>query len=578
MAGLIKDIYEVFVGQGNSSCKPFLSSKNIGKGDLEAILYDLSKINDDDFILQSKRLTFVFPYNNAKKWLLEIKNVLLMNSSKMGRMLYPGLCTFLKGDEVKFFCKIFIKTKCVNDFTQENLNEIGVKILKKYIIIPSKFCSLDISSKKNDEISIKIGRYESPSVSGDGFWISFGLQCRLKKACIPRHLNYFSKIRMYRIGMYGRYIPERNELFLLLRHLFEYGNLLVEFPEYIERFFPRRILTKSTSNNYDIKYYIKRNTLEYRRILNLFNCSINVSTADNKEYHFEEIVKHRNFGLGKIIRCYNEKGSKRIDVLFFEGFIVRTLVLQYAKKCFEFYQEKYSNQIFYEKVYILSDSPIYENCIFEDGVMIMGNASPLFSSCRFEEIEQPSVFISEEAIGYFCNCKMYVVESIAIIRVQDKAQGYFFSSSIGYSRADGVWIMDEASVKFENCCFEQFWDDGSGMPEGPIYLDAKEGKKIVFFNCSFFATEENRMCFCIRGKGPAVFENCNLFYPTHAYLFDEKESLSYLFDEEEFHRHKFYNCRFNRTFQVIFPNMENCFFEPEATKEKFMKGGCDLDI
>lgn len=86
------------------------------------------------------------------------------------------------------------------------------------------------------------------------------------------------------------------------------------------------------------------------------------------------------------------------------------------------------------------------------------------------------------------------------------------------------------------------------------------------------------MCFCIRGKGPAVFENCNLFYPTHAYLFDEKESLSYLFDEEEFHRHKFYNCRFNRTIQVIFPNMENCFFEPEATKEKFMKGGCDLDI
>jgi len=184
MAGLIKDIYEVFVGQGYSSCKPFLSSKNIGKEELEAILYDLSKNNDDDFVLQSKKLTFVFPYNNAKKWLLEIKNMLLMNSSKMGRMLYPGLFTFLKGNEVNFLCKIFIKTKCVNDFTQEDLNEISIKILKKYIIIPSKFCSLDISSKRSDEINIKIGRYESPSVSGDGFWISFGLQCRLKKLLI----------------------------------------------------------------------------------------------------------------------------------------------------------------------------------------------------------------------------------------------------------------------------------------------------------------------------------------------------------------------------------------------------------
>lgn len=456
MAGLIKDIYEVFVGQGYSSCKPFLSSKNIGKEELDAILYDLSKNNDDDFVLQSKKLTFVFPYNNAKKWLLEIKNMLLMNSSKMGRMLYPGLFTFLKGNEVNFLCKIFIKTKCVNDFTQEDLNEISIKILKKYIIIPSKFCSLDISSKRSDEINIKIGRYESPSVSGDGFWISFGLQCRLKKAFNPRYLNYFSKIRMYRIGMYGRYIPDRNELFLLLRHLFDYGNLLVEFPEYIERFFPRRNYKISTSNNYEKKYYIKKNTLEYRRILNLFNCSINVLTTDNKEYHFEEIVKHRKFGLGKILRRYNEQGSKRIEVLFFEDFIVRTLVLEYAKNYFEFYQEKYSNQIFEEKVYILSGSPIYENCIFEDGVMIMGNASPLFSSCRIEETEQPSVYISEEAIAYFCNCIMYVEESLAIIIVQDMAQGYFFSSSIGYSRADGVWIMNEASVKFENCCFEKF--------------------------------------------------------------------------------------------------------------------------
>lgn len=56
---------------------------------------------------------------------------------------------------------------------------------------------------------------------------------------------------------------------------------------------------------------------------------------------------------------------------------------------------------------------------------------------------------------------------------------------------------------------KNFWDDRTGIPQGPIYLHAKEGKKILFFNCSFFATEENTECFCIRGKGPAVFEDCN---------------------------------------------------------------------
>lgn len=389
----IKDLSEVIAGQGSYPRKPFLSCKNIKYNELVAILHDAPESHSSDFIFQPKKLTFAFPYNRGKQWLREIKDILLLNSAEVGQNLFPELYRFIKGFEVKFRGKIFIKTKCANLFSHEDLDEISRKILSNYIILPQKFCSLDISCKRNEETSVEIGKIQIPNYSGNGFYIHFNLLCKLSRARSPKPLEYFSEIREIRIR-FGHNTCCRNGIFFTLVQLFEYGNKITEIPQYIE----------DTLNSYSNTFYKKYIATDFLPTY-IKEQSQNISTRPSNDINgSRKFVYHNKFGYGQIEKQYKEKGEERIDVLFSDS-VTRTLVLKYAKDYLKFMSKKYINQKFDEEVHITLENPIYENCIFNEGVFIEGNVYPIFISCSFYGYDSAGVQLLNGSQGFFYNCR-----------------------------------------------------------------------------------------------------------------------------------------------------------------------------
>lgn len=564
MIASIKDLSEVIAGQGSYPRKPFLSCKNIKYNELVAILHDAPESHSSDFIFQLKKLTFGFPYNRGKQWLREIKDILLLNSAEVGQNLFPELYRFIKGSEVKFRGKIFIKTKCANRFSHEELDEISRKILSNYITLPQKFCSLDISCKRNEDITVEIGRIQIPNYSGIGFYIHFSLSCQLHRVQTAKPLEYFSEMHEIRIGGFGHNTCGRNGIFFVLVQLFEYGNTLTEIPKDIEN---SLLGSENPCENYWSKFHKQYIATDFLPAFIKQKSKIFSARQSNETSTSGDFIYHDKFGYGQILKKYEEKGDKRIDVLFSDT-ITRTLILKYANEHLKFTTNQYHNQEFNEDVHISSENPIYVNCTFNNGVFIEGNVSPIFISCTFYGFESAGIRLLDGAQGYFFNCHMSYDETWYNILILNKSHGEFHNCFIGSTTSDGVGIIDGSSGKFVNCRFENFWDAGDGMPRGPIELKSNNEEKTHFSNCSFFATEEfKRECFCIRGKGKASFDNCNFFYQEKAYLFDKNEP----------YNHIFYNCRFNRMFPYILPNMKNCSFEPNATKDEFRIGGCNID-
>lgn len=401
----IKDLSEVIAGQGSYPHKPFLSCKNIKYNELVAILHDAPESHSTDFIFQPKKLTFAFPYNRGKQWLREIKDILLLNSAEVGQNLFPELYRFIKSSEVKFRGKIFIKTKCANLFSHEDLDEISRKILSNYIVLPQKFCSLDISCKRNEETSVEIGKIQIPNYSGNGFYIHFNLLCKLSRARSPKPLEYFSEMRELQIKGYGHNTCGRNGIFFILVQLFEYGNKLTEISPYIEeQLYGSEI---SSDSNYSVFYkkthknYIATDVLPSYLKQQLKNISTRPSNDINSSRVF---VHHDKFGYGQIVKKYKEKEEERIDVLFSDS-VTRTLVLKYAKDYLKFMSKKYTDQEFDDEVRITSENPIYENCIFNEGVFIEGNVYPIFISCSFYGYDSASVQLLNGSQGFFYNCR-----------------------------------------------------------------------------------------------------------------------------------------------------------------------------
>lgn len=375
----VKDLSEVVAGQGQYPRKPFLSCKNISYDELVAILHDAPESHSADFIFQPKKLTFAFPYNRGKQWLREIKDILLQNSAEVGQGLFPELYLFIKGSEVKIRGKIFIKTKCASRFSHEKLVEISRKILNHYIILPQKFCSLDISCKRNEDTTVEIGKIQIPNYSGSGFYIHFSLLCKLSWVQQPKPLEFFSEPHEIRIGGFGHNTCGRNGIFFVLVQLFEYGNKLTEIPEHIEKilyskeYFFGKIYKKYIAADYFPDFL--KNHIE----------SISTKPTNFLNGLGERIV-HDKFGLGKIIRHYKKLDDERIDVFFETDTIVRTLSLKFACEHIEFTSQKYTNQEFNDKVYISVGAPIFEKCVFKNEVYIANAATPLFISCIFERI------------------------------------------------------------------------------------------------------------------------------------------------------------------------------------------------
>ena len=564
MIASIKDLSEIVAGQGSYPRKPFLSCQNISYDELVAILDDAPESHSANFIFQPKNLTFAFPYNRGKQWLREIKDILLLNSTEVGQSLFPKLYRFVKGSEVKIRGKIFIKTKCANRFSLEELTEISRKIISNYIILPQKFCSLDISCKRNEDITVEIGRIQIPNYSGIGFYIHFSLSCQLHRVQTAKPLEYFSEMHEIRIGGFGHNTCGRNGIFFVLVQLFEYGNTLTEIPKDIEN---SLLGSENPCENYWSKFHKQYIATDFLPAFIKQKSKIFSARQSNETSTSGDFIYHDKFGYGQILKKYEEKGDKRIDVLFSDT-ITRTLTLKYANEHLKFTTNQYHNQEFNEDVHISSENPIYVNCTFNNGVFIEGNVSPIFISCTFYGFESAGIRLLDGAQGYFFNCHMSYDETWYNILILNKSHGEFHNCFIGSTTSDGVGIIDESSGKFVNCRFENFWDAGDGMPRGPIELKSNNEEKTHFSNCSFFATEEfKRECFCIRGNGKASFDNCNFFYQEKAYLFDKNEP----------YNHIFYNFRFNRMFPYILPNMKNCSFEPNATKDEFRIGGCNID-
>ena len=150
---------------------------------------------------------------------------------------------------------------------------------------------------------------------------------------------------------------------------------------------------------------------------------------------------------------------------------------------------KYIGQVFTEKVEIYEGESTFENCVFEEGVLVKGNSksnflsgefpSASFKACSFHGENEPSVSLWHFAQCSFVDCQMFSKKCITL-RIDIGAHGTFNSCKIDYIKCAAA-IMPEASGDFENCSFRCSGDAAAGLPALPIYFDAnnKERTRLV---------------------------------------------------------------------------------------------------
>lgn len=165
-------------------------------------------------------------------------------------------------------------------------------------------------------------------------------------------------------------------------------------------------------------------------------------------------------------------------------------------------QEKNVNQVFKERVEILEGAPVFENCVFENGVYIEGNNKryfhegvvphPVFKSCMFRsQGSEPSVALWSRAQGDFSDCRMSAENNVPV-RIDTGSHGVFRDCSISYnSDRCSVAIMIASSGDFENCRFCSLGEGENIVKRKPVYFDAHDKEKTRFENCSFFAAGED---------------------------------------------------------------------------------------
>lgn len=321
MSEVYKDLTELYIGEGSFSKKPALSPKKASFSDLNALLQDSPEVLADDFIFQKKKVVFAFSQNRGKKWLRMVKDILLQNTAEVGRKLYPSLYLLSKGMSQNVKGRLFVRTKFASAFSYDDLQQIGRNILKRLVVLPQKFCSIDILVALNDDISVEIGRFLHPKTSGDGFYIHFSVNCRFSKVMKLLPLEYFNEKRIFRISEYGHFTSGRNGLLRIVFHLLEYGNKLIEWPELSEN---------QTSYWQTQLAYQNRSSDECRRYLKMRKSNANESKGPYFMFVPGCIVKHSKFGYGVVIDGYEENQTDRVDVIFFKDGLKRTLVLKYA--------------------------------------------------------------------------------------------------------------------------------------------------------------------------------------------------------------------------------------------------------
>lgn len=234
MGNECKDLTEVLIGEGLFSKKPALSPKKISLSELHAILYESPEIFSDSFVIKKTPLVFAFPYNRGKRWLREIKNFLLKHTAEEGQKTYSSLYKLFKGVPQTINGRLFLRTKYANRFSREELQKIGKNVLKRFVVLPRKFCALDAHIELNGDVSVVPGRFLHPETSGEGLYIYFSVNCQFAKKLKLLPLEYFNEKRHFYISKYGHQTSGRHGALRIVSHLLEYGNNLMEWPELSE--------------------------------------------------------------------------------------------------------------------------------------------------------------------------------------------------------------------------------------------------------------------------------------------------------------------------------------------------------
>ena len=151
---------------------------------------------------------------------------------------------------------------------------------------------------------------------------------------------------------------------------------------------------------------------------------------------------------------------------------------------------KYIGQVFTEKVEICEGESTFENCVFEEGVLVKGNAkshflsgefpSASFKACSFRGENEPSVSLWHIAQCSFVDCQMFS-EKCVTLRIDAGAHGTFNNCKIDYTKCAAA-IMIEASGDFENCSFRCSGDVVGELSALPVYFDANNKERTRFVN------------------------------------------------------------------------------------------------
>lgn len=267
-------------------------------------------------------------------------------------------------------------------------------------------------------------------------------------------------------------------------------------------------------------------------------------------------------------------------------------------------QEQIKRKVFEDRIIISCGCDVYDNCEFQEEVIIDGNASPTFLNCCFcsdgvtiqnggkgnfierneedneffkvvidgkgsfgyfenvdiEGCDEVSLTISNGASGNFLNCGFSsdgAYDPLCVC-IEDGANANFSRCAFGGAPNDGVFIGKDSFATFDHCLFEGFYTS-EYYPVGPVRLNGNIAEKTIFTKCCFFGSNEpGHYTFCVTGTGSATFVCCNFFFPDGPTI-DTPPHIS---------KSTYKNCRFNMDFPHTI-NQIDCIYEPDADKEDF---------
>lgn len=349
------DLDCIRLGQAPFPNQPLLSPKYITESELRLILNNDDSIHSPSFIFKRKQLFFRFPNNNAINWKKDVIKVLTSLNSDSIPTKMPLLYKLCQEGKSTFKGEIFIRTKAINNFTENELQNISRTILKNFILVPQKFCSIPIDLAISSQFEIV--PVQKTDLMGKGYFIYFNVEGSLKKTLLHNPLSYYAEARFFYIG--SRWSHNR-DLTRLICDLIVHGNKISYiFYKQIAFITTDQIFLHITPNYYNfaqnilarrINQFSKNSSLDYIENSDLNPYIHNVKEKETfrinhqtyqivepSNLHQAQYLFHSKYGFGTILKFFTEKESERIEVDF-RNSLKRTFIIKYMLRSpLEFY-------------------------------------------------------------------------------------------------------------------------------------------------------------------------------------------------------------------------------------------------